>query len=39
MGITFMLHETLLRGSRGPEDGVEKDLQPTWLLTRNECQD
>lgn len=33
-----MLHETLLLGSRGPEDGAEKDLQPTWLLTKNECQ-
>lgn len=33
-----MLHETLLLGSRGPEDGVEKNLQPTWLLTKDECQ-
>lgn len=33
-----MLHETLLLGSGGLEDGVEKDLQPTWPLTKNESQ-
>ena len=31
-----MLHETLLFGSGGPENGVEKDLQPALLLTKNE---
>ena len=34
--MVFMLHETLLFGSGGPENGVEKDLQPALLLTKNE---
>lgn len=34
--MTFMLHETLLFRSGGPEDDVKKGLQPTWLLTKNE---
>lgn len=34
--MTFMLHETLLFRGGSPEDDVEKGLQPTWLLTKNE---
>lgn len=37
-GITYMLHEILLLCSTGPEDGTENNLQATWLLTKNECQ-
>lgn len=34
--MAFMLYETLLFGSGAPENGVEKDLQPALLLTKNE---
>lgn len=31
-----MLHRTLLFGSGGPKDDVEKNLRLTWQLTKNE---
>lgn len=34
--MTFMLHETLLFTSQGPEDSAEKDVHSTCLLTKNE---